>query len=251
MGRIFGSYVTDQMRQISWADPRYTVIMQEIADHVGGRRHRAGRIGHAAPADALAAEAQLAPARAARRDREIHPAVEGGHLDLGAERGLGELKVGERLPEHAPALGVRDRLRERRKTHRIEQRRERFAFHDLPGGIGVDMGEQGLNAGDQRFAIKQLADGHSGIEGGAVAGVIFESKEGRLAIRARVVVDATGDGDLCARAGNRSEQAARQEAFRVHAETYPSKRAVPVAREAPLCLMRLLVASRSTRVVCT
>lgn len=39
------------------------------------------------------------------------------------------------------------------------------------------------------------------IEDGRVAGVIFESKEGRMAIRAQVVVDATGDGDLFARAG--------------------------------------------------
>ncbi|MBX3605740.1 MAG: FAD-dependent oxidoreductase [Piscinibacter sp.] len=39
------------------------------------------------------------------------------------------------------------------------------------------------------------------VEGGRVRGVSFESKEGRLAIRARVVVDATGDGDLFARAG--------------------------------------------------
>ncbi|MCA0244708.1 MAG: FAD-dependent oxidoreductase [Proteobacteria bacterium] len=39
------------------------------------------------------------------------------------------------------------------------------------------------------------------VEGGAVKGVIFESKEGRMAIRAEVVVDATGDGDLFARAG--------------------------------------------------
>lgn len=36
---------------------------------------------------------------------------------------------------------------------------------------------------------------------GRVAGASFESKEGRMAIRARVVVDATGDGDLFARAG--------------------------------------------------
>jgi 2-polyprenyl-6-methoxyphenol hydroxylase-like FAD-dependent oxidoreductase len=38
-------------------------------------------------------------------------------------------------------------------------------------------------------------------EGGAVRGVVFESKAGRQALRARVVVDATGDGDLFARAG--------------------------------------------------
>jgi hypothetical protein len=39
------------------------------------------------------------------------------------------------------------------------------------------------------------------VEGGAVTGVSFESKEGRMAITAKVVVDATGDGDLFARAG--------------------------------------------------
>ncbi len=39
------------------------------------------------------------------------------------------------------------------------------------------------------------------VENGAVTGVVFESKEGRMAIMARVVIDATGDGDLFARAG--------------------------------------------------
>ena len=39
------------------------------------------------------------------------------------------------------------------------------------------------------------------MEDGAVAGVVFESKEGRLAIRARVTVDCTGDGDIFGRAG--------------------------------------------------
>ena len=38
-------------------------------------------------------------------------------------------------------------------------------------------------------------------ERGAVTGVCFESKEGRMAVKAQVVVDATGDGDLFARAG--------------------------------------------------
>ncbi len=38
-------------------------------------------------------------------------------------------------------------------------------------------------------------------ENGVVKGVTFESKEGRMAIFADVVVDATGDGDLFARAG--------------------------------------------------
>jgi hypothetical protein len=39
------------------------------------------------------------------------------------------------------------------------------------------------------------------VQDGAVRGVVFESKEGRMAIMAKVVVDATGDGDIFARAG--------------------------------------------------
>ncbi|SDB72444.1 FAD-dependent oxidoreductase [Belnapia rosea] len=42
------------------------------------------------------------------------------------------------------------------------------------------------------------------LEGNAVRGAIFESKQGRRAILARVVVDATGDGDLFHRAGTAS-----------------------------------------------
>lgn len=41
----------------------------------------------------------------------------------------------------------------------------------------------------------------NGVAGSTVKGVTFESKEGRMAILADVVVDATGDGDLFARAG--------------------------------------------------
>jgi len=39
------------------------------------------------------------------------------------------------------------------------------------------------------------------VEGGQAKGVIFESKMGRHALMARVVVDTTGDGDMFARAG--------------------------------------------------
>ena len=43
------------------------------------------------------------------------------------------------------------------------------------------------------------------VEDNAVRGVVFESKQGRRAILARVVVDATGDLDVCALAGARHE----------------------------------------------
>jgi hypothetical protein len=39
------------------------------------------------------------------------------------------------------------------------------------------------------------------VDGGTLRGVVFESKEGRQAIYASVVVDASGDGDMFARAG--------------------------------------------------
>jgi hypothetical protein len=39
------------------------------------------------------------------------------------------------------------------------------------------------------------------VEDGAIRGIVFESKEGRKAIRAQVVVDTTGDGDLYTWAG--------------------------------------------------
>ena len=39
------------------------------------------------------------------------------------------------------------------------------------------------------------------VEDGTIKGVIFESKEGRKAIMAKVVIDATGDGDIYANAG--------------------------------------------------
>lgn len=39
------------------------------------------------------------------------------------------------------------------------------------------------------------------VENGAVRGVVFDSKQGRMAIIARVVVDASGDGDIFSRAG--------------------------------------------------
>jgi hypothetical protein len=44
------------------------------------------------------------------------------------------------------------------------------------------------------------------VSGGALQGAIFESKSGRLAVLAQVVVDATGDGDVFASAGAEFER---------------------------------------------
>ena len=55
--------------------------------------------------------------------------------------------------------------------------------------------ERGVKLVYHSWAAQPITDG------GVVKGVAFESKEGRMAIMAQVVVDATGDGDLFARAG--------------------------------------------------
>ena len=54
------------------------------------------------------------------------------------------------------------------------------------------------------------------VEGGAVRGVIVENKSGRQALMARCVVDASGDGDVAARAGAEFWQTAHDEAPRLN-----------------------------------
>ncbi|MET0334125.1 MAG: FAD-dependent oxidoreductase [Rhizobacter sp.] len=55
--------------------------------------------------------------------------------------------------------------------------------------------ERGVKLVHHAWAAQPIVDGHT------VRGVAFESKEGRMALLADVVIDATGDGDLFARAG--------------------------------------------------
>ena len=54
------------------------------------------------------------------------------------------------------------------------------------------------------------------VAGGAVSGVIVENKSGRQAILARVVVDASGDADVVARAGGAFWQTVKDEAPRLN-----------------------------------
>ena len=60
--------------------------------------------------------------------------------------------------------------------------------------------ESGVRLVFHGWAARAMQD-----ERGAVCGALFESKAGRQAIRAKVVIDATGDGDLFAQAGARCE----------------------------------------------
>lgn len=59
--------------------------------------------------------------------------------------------------------------------------------------------EQRVRLAYHAWAARPIVEPRDGTS--VVTGVVFESKEGRQAILARVVVDATGDGDLFARAG--------------------------------------------------
>jgi FAD dependent oxidoreductase len=70
----------------------------------------------------------------------------------------------------------------------IDPERLKLASQDLLLESGVQLLLHGLGAAPI-------------MQDGAVAGVVFESKEGRMAIRARVTIDCTGDGDIFGRAG--------------------------------------------------
>jgi len=63
-----------------------------------------------------------------------------------------------------------------------------------------------MRAGGGREAVVPLLGGGCRHGGNAVRGVVIESKAGRQAILARVVVDASGDGDVFAAAGAEHEQ---------------------------------------------
>ncbi len=53
------------------------------------------------------------------------------------------------------------------------------------------------------------------VEGGAIRGIVTESKAGREAILARCVIDGTGDADVAARAGARVHKTPREEMMSV------------------------------------
>ena len=64
-----------------------------------------------------------------------------------------------------------------------------------------EFNEMCLEAGADVFLHSWAAE--PVMDGNAVKGVVFESKSGRLAVLAKVVIDATGDGDIFCRAGAR------------------------------------------------
>ena len=86
-----------------------------------------------------------------------------------------------------PAHGGLPRHRHLVADHRSRGAQDRVHGHGARGRV--------------RLAAARLGGRARSLEGPVVKGAIFESKEGRQAIRAKAVVDATGDADLFARAG--------------------------------------------------
>jgi len=64
----------------------------------------------------------------------------------------------------------------------------KFVLNDMIGDSGVHL-------------CLHCWGAHAIVEGDAVKGIIFESKEGRKAILGKVIIDTTGDGDILASAG--------------------------------------------------
>ena len=67
-----------------------------------------------------------------------------------------------------------------------------------------------IEAGVQ-FLFHAFASGV--VDDGPLRGVVFETKSGPLVVRARMVIDCTGDGDVAARAGATTRSAARRTAW--------------------------------------
>ena len=76
----------------------------------------------------------------------------------------------------------------RPETHDFDPERMRIVFHDLLDDAGVR-------------TLCHVAAGEPIMEGNRARGVLIDTKTGRRAVSASVVVDATGDGDIAAKAG--------------------------------------------------
>lgn len=70
-----------------------------------------------------------------------------------------------------------------------------------PNQLKIEMDKMVLEYKDQIHVMCHCWFSEPIVEDGAIKGVIYESKEGRKAILAKMVIDATGDGDVYSRAG--------------------------------------------------
>ena len=125
-------------------------------------------------------------------------------------RGFGEELMG-RLPADAIAGPARAEWGSKNPARAAHWSQRTAAFHGIVTWSPTVDPER-LKLASQEIVLEQKVRlvFHSwvamplmqeGKAGGKVCGAIFESKAGRQAVRAKVVVDATGDGDMFARAG--------------------------------------------------
>jgi len=121
-------------------------------------------------------------------------------------RGFAE-ELMDRLPSEAVAGPARSEWGSRDAASAAHWAQRTAAFHDIVTWSPTVDPER-LKLASQEIVLEQKVRlvFHSWVatplmEGGKVRGAIFESKEGRRAVRAKVVVDATGDGDMFSRAG--------------------------------------------------
>lgn len=113
----------------------------------------------------------------------------------------------DRLPRDAIAGPGTDEWGSRQEARAAHWSQRTAAFHDIvtwsptvdPERLKLASQEVVLESG-VRLVFHAWA-ALPILEEGVVRGATFESKAGRQAIRAKVVIDATGDGDLFARAG--------------------------------------------------
>lgn len=75
------------------------------------------------------------------------------------------------------------------------------AVYFEPNQLKIEMDKMLLEERDRIRVLYHSWGTKPIVEGGTVKGVIFESKEGRQAILAKTVIDATGDGDLFRQTG--------------------------------------------------
>ncbi|HLX79456.1 MAG TPA: FAD-dependent oxidoreductase [Burkholderiales bacterium] len=121
-------------------------------------------------------------------------------------RGFAE-EIMDRLPREAVAGPAREDWGSRDAASAAHWSQRTAAFHGIvTWSPTVDPERLKLASQDLVLEKKAHLVFHSWaalplLEEGKVRGALFESKAGRQAVRAKVVVDATGDGDLFARAG--------------------------------------------------
>ncbi len=91
-----------------------------------------------------------------------------------------------------------DRLRQRDAVI-DRQRSPHWAWAFNPWELQIELDEMVAEAGVRPFLHTQFVAPH--VEDGRLVAAIVENKSGRGAIRARMFIDATGDGDVCQRLG--------------------------------------------------